>query len=292
MSTQLRGQLYFAAYAIGVLLMLIITVIRRRAYKTSIIRAVIYTFVSFLSGFCGAFIIGQVFNVLASFKHITTTVFVDVLGAVVFTSLFLLAAVYLEKSILKRRFLNKETEDDQAIQPRSVSFRDTMDLVIPGAFIVFACIKIGCAVRGCCFGKEWSWGVTAQFYYGKTVFPVQIFESISIFAVAAASHFIQKAHFYRRGFSGPFAAFLYGMARFFWEFFRYTPPELRNYFLGLTIWQLFCILIFVVAGIWIYILFKTQPAEPIVYIMPSISANKSENKPTNKKKHKKNKSKQ
>ena len=262
MSTQLRGQLYVMFYVIGFLLMLLITVLRRKAYKTSLKRAVAYSFITFVSGFCGAVIIGAIYSLLAMLKKIAAYNFVDVLGAVVFTSLFLLAAIYSEKAILKRRERRAQTENDTAFQPWTVSFRDTMDLMIPGAFIVFACIKIGCAFRGCCFGIECSWGVTAQFYYGKTVFPVQIFESASLFLCALAGLFIQKASFYRRGLSGPFAAFLYGIARFFWEFFRYNPPEMRHFFLGLTIWQLFCILIWIVAGIWMIILFKTQPAEP------------------------------
>ena len=264
MSTQLRGQIYTAAYITGFVLMLLITVLRRKAYKTSLIRAVAYSFITFFSGLCGALIGGLLYDLLAYLKGIAAFVRVDVLGAVVFTSLFLLAAVGIEKKLVQRRLaLIAGTAEENTSPPRHVSFRDTMDLVIPGAFIVFACIKFGCAFRGCCFGVEWSWGVTAQYYYSKTVFPVQAFESASIFVVAVASHFIQKTSFYRRGMSGPFAAFLYGMARFFWEFFRYNPPELRHFFLGLTIWQLFCILIFIVAGTWIAILFRTQPAEPL-----------------------------
>ena len=263
MSTQLRGQLYVMCYVFGFLLMLLITVLRRKVYKTSLLRALIYSFITFLSGFCGAVIIGLIYDLLAMLKGITATVFVDVLGAVVFTSLFLLAAIYSEKAILKRRLRRAQTENDAVFQPWLVSFRDTMDLMIPGAFIVFTCIKIGCAFRGCCFGVEWSWGVTAQFYYNKTVFPVQIFESASLFLCALAGIFVQKASFYRRGMSGPFAAFLYGTARFFWEFYRYNPPEMRHFFLGLTIWQLFCILVWIVAGEWMIILFKTQPREPL-----------------------------
>ena len=263
MSTQLRGQLYVMCYVFGFLLMLLITVLRRKVYKTSLLRALIYSFITFLSGFCGAVIIGLIYDLLAMLKGITATVFVDVLGAVVFTSLFLLAAIYSEKAILKRRLRRAQTENDAVFQPWLVSFRDTMDLMIPGAFIVFTCIKIGCAFRGCCFGVEWSWGVTAQFYYNKTVFPVQIFESASLFLCALAGIFVQKASFYRRGMSGPFAAFLYGTARFFWEFYRYNPPEMRHFFLGLTIWQLFCILVWIVAGAWMIILFKTQPREPL-----------------------------
>ena len=262
MSTIMRGNLYVLSYFLGAALLILITLFRRKIYSTSIIRALIYSIITFVSGFCGAFLGGQLFNVLALLKKITAAMFVDVIGAVIFTSLFLLGAIRTEKKLLNRRVLKAETESETSFQPWQVSFRDTMDLVIPGAFVVFGCIKAGCFVRGCCFGIECSWGVTAQFYYSKTVFPVQIFESASIFAIAAASHFVQRAAFYRRGMSGPFAAFLYGMIRFFWEFFRYNPPELRNFFLGLTIWQLFCLLVLIVSGVWMWILIKTQPCDP------------------------------
>ena len=266
MSMELRGQLYILSYAVGFFMMTLITLIRSKAYRTGIPRAAVYSVITFLSGFTGAVIIGMIYDLLALLKNMMATVFVDVLGAVVFSALFLLAAVNTEKAIIKKRNLRTaegETEDRPKRRPLApVSYRDTMDLVIPGAFVFFACIKIGCALRGCCWGFECSWGVTAPSYYNKTTFPVQLFESASIFIIAVASHFVQKASFYRRGMAGPFAAFLYGVARFFWEFFRWNPPEMRHFFLWLTIWQLFCILIWAVAGTWMRILFKTQPAEP------------------------------
>lgn len=262
MSTVLRGNLYVISYVIGVAFFLLINVIRRRIYHTGLLRAVIYAPVTFLFGFCGAMIIGPIYNLIASLKGFYPGIFVDVLGAVIFTAPFLLAAVNAEKAILKRRAGKAELASDPSFKPWDVSFRDTMDFVIPGAFVVFAFIKLGCAFRGCCWGVECSWGFTAQFYYSKTVFPVQAFESASLFAIAAAGHFIQYAPFYRRGMSGPFAAFLYGTARFFWEFFRWNPPEMRHFFLGVTIWQLLCILVLIVTVVWITILVRTQPREP------------------------------
>ncbi|MBQ7637948.1 MAG: prolipoprotein diacylglyceryl transferase [Clostridia bacterium] len=261
----MRWKLYVLSFVVGFVFLLLITVLRRKAYNVNLIRAVIYSFITFLSGFCGALLIAVIYNLLASLKGVTAALLVDVLGAVVFTSLFLLAAVSCEKAVLKRRFLKAQAENRPEPELWPVSFRDTMDLLIPGAFVVFAFIKIGCAFRGCCFGFECGWGLETPFYYHKTMFPVQLFESASLFIIAAAGHFVQKASFYRRGMSGPFAAFLYGMARFFWEFFRWNPPEMKRFFIGLTIWQLFCLLIFAVAGAWIYILFKTQPPEPVKY---------------------------
>ena len=285
MSTALRGNLYVACYAIGVVFFLLINVVRRKIYGAGRLRAAVYAPLTFLLGFCGAVIIGPIYNLIAYLKGFYPGIFVDVLGAVIFTSPFLLAAVNAEKAILKRRARNAALAADPSFKPWDVSFRDTMDLVIPGAFVVFAFIKLGCAFRGCCWGVECSWGFTAQFYYSKTVFPVQAFESATLFAIAAASHFIQFAPFYRRGMSGPFAAFLYGAARFFWEFFRWNPPEMRHFFLGVTIWQLLCILVLIVAGVWIYILIRTQPREPRMKVKPL--PEKKEKKKSKQKKNRK-----
>ncbi len=265
MSTQLRGYLYILSYVLGALLLLLITVLRRKAYHTGLPRAVIYGLITFFSGLCGAMLAGLLYDLIAFIKGVTAVMSVDVLGAVIFTMPLLLAVFYIEKALLKR-LERKAAQAGQTFQPWHISFRDTTDLLIPGAFIVLACIKAGCAFRGCCFGIECSWGVTAQFYYHKTVFPVQIFESASLFAIAVASHYIQKASFYRRGLAAPFGAFLYGIARFFWEFFRYNPPELRHFFIGLTIWQLFCILVLIITGVWCYVLIKTQPREPRIKV--------------------------
>ena len=291
MSTQLRGRLYLLSYAVGFLLMLLITIARHKTYRTSILRAAVYCVVTFLSGLCGAVVICQLYDLFALMKGVIATAFLDVVGAVILAAVLLPGAVHTEKAFLRKKMkkaLNTATVGKQPKQPRqlrSVSVRDTMDLVIPGAFTLFTCIKLGCTIRGCCFGMECSWGVVSDYYYNKTVFPVQAFESASIFIIVIASVLIQKAPFYRRGMSAPFAAFLYGAIRFFWEFFRYNPPELKNYFLGLTLWQLFCVLILIVTCAWFVVLIRTQPREPRT--KRRVKAKKSGNNAHRKKRKKK-----
>ena len=250
-----RSMIYYAFYAVGFALMLALSLIRCRTYRISRPRAAVYSVITFLSGYCGAWLIGKIYNLLASLKNWYPDIKVDVLGAVIFTSLFLLAAVHAEKFFLRR---GKKTAGEGG----DVSFRDTMDLMIPGAFLVFACIKIGCMVRGCCWGVECGWGVESP-YLHTTVFPVQIFESATLFAIVAVCYYIKQTSFYRRGMAGPLAAFFYGAGRFFWEFFRWYAPETRRFFLGLTLWQVFCVLVLLVAGIWLRVLYKTQPSEPL-----------------------------
>ncbi len=140
--------------------MLTLSLLRCGVYHSSRARAVAYSFITFASGFLGALIIGAVYNFLFSLKGIVTDIKVDVLGAVIFTALFLLIAVSIEKLYLKRKAESAARNGAADGAPiRSVSFRDTMDMMIPGSFLVFACIKFGCRVRGCCFGVECSWCV-------------------------------------------------------------------------------------------------------------------------------------
>lgn len=271
-----RILIYYALYIVGFVLMLLLSVFRCKAYNISRVRALVYSFITFLSGLCGALIIGKIYNLIASLKDWYPDIKVDVLGAVIFTSLFLLAAVYIEKAILKRRQAAPADGKEKSVPKKTVSFRDTMDLMIPGSFLVFASIKLGCMFRGCCWGVECSPGVFSP-YLQTTVFPIQIFESATIVAIVIGSYFIKQTRFYRRGMAGPLAAFLYGLARFFWEFFRWYSPETRHFFLGFTLWQIFCILVLIVAGIWLFVLYKTQPSEPMPKCKPQNAKNKWKN---------------
>ena len=274
----MRIVIYDASYAVGFLLMLLLSLLRCRAYGISRARAAVYSFITFLSGLAGAFALGQIYDLLYALKKIKTDIHVEMLGAVIFTSLFLLAAVSAEKQILK-----KKAAADVGAPARTVSFRDTMDLMIPGSFLVFACIKLGCAVRGCCFGVEWSWGVFSP-YLRKTVFPVQLFESAGIFIIIVLCYYIKQTGFYRRGMAGPLAAGLYGLARFGWETMRFYTPEMRNFAGGFTLWQLFCVLTVAVAAIWLTVLYKTRPPEPMpqsrafAFVQAKLQKSKRKNK--------------
>ena len=258
-----RILLYYATYALGFILMLLLSLFRCGVYGSSRARTAVYSVITFLSGFAGAWIIGAIYNILFSLKGIETDVKVDVLGAVIFTALFLLAAVTVEKQHLQRKAKKAARDGTDAIAPiRTVSFRDTMDMMIPGSFLVFACIKFGCHIRGCCYGVEWSWGIYLP-NMDITLFPVQLFECATLCLIVLACILFQQTNVFRRGMTGPFAANLYGVARFFWEFFRYNTPEMRNYLFGMTLWQLLSILVIVVSAIWLTVLYKTQPAEPL-----------------------------
>ena len=257
-----RILLYDASYAVGFALMLLHNILTCKIYKIGRIRASLYTAVTFLFGLAGAMLISLIYNWLFSLKGITTGIKVDVIGAVIFTSPLLLGAVYTEKTILKHLYKKAAEKDPEAQdKSKSIFFRDMLDLMISGSFLMFATIKLGCMIRGCCWGVECSWGVQST-YINATVFPVQIFECFSLLIILLACFYIRQTGFFRRGMAGPLMALMYGVARFFWEFLRYYTPDMRNFALHLTLWQLLCILIIIVAAIWIAVLCRIYPSEP------------------------------
>lgn len=257
-----RMLLYDATYLLGFTLMIVISLSRCRVYRISKLRAVIYCFITFLSGLLGAWLIGQIFNRIAALKDWIPGIKVDMIGAVIFTAPLVLAAVYIEKGIVKRIAAQRAKKGNvKPVWP--VSFRDTLDLMITGAFFVFASIKLGCAIRGCCWGVECGWGVETPYLPYVKVFPIQICECLTLIAIVLLVYAIKRTRFFRRGMGGPLSAFFYGAARFLWEFLRwYQTEEIRHFFLGLTLWQILCLLILLVTMIWIAVLYKTQPSEP------------------------------
>ena len=250
--------MYGAMYYVGFFLMIILNVfLYYKVFNITRLRAIIYSVITFAFGYLGATLIGDLYNVMTAIKGIDTKIGVDMIGAVLFELLWI-PTVYAEKYFLKR----KSKADDENKKIKTVSFRDTFDFITPGAFIVLACIKLGCCFSGCCYGIECSWGVYS-WITGTTLFPIQIFEFATICLILIAMYFVKQTKFYRRGMAGPLTAAMYMFARFCWEFLRYYDPEMRHFFLGLSLWQIFCLVIFIVVVVWVIVLYKTQPSEPM-----------------------------
>lgn len=253
--------IYHAMYAVGFVLMLLFNVfINYKAYKFTRLRTFVYSLITFAYGYLGAMFIGFLYNVIASIKGLTGTIRVDMIGAILFMLLWI-PTVHVENYIRKRKAKPNYNIDAKRTKIEHISFRDTLDFIAPGAFIVLACIKFGCNFSGCCFGVESDWGVFSPKIF-TTVFPIQIFEFATICLIIITTYFIKQTKFYRRGMGGPLAVAMYAFSRFCWEFLRYYTPEFKNFFLGLSIWQLICVVIFVIVFVWVIGLYKTQPSEP------------------------------
>ena len=134
-------------------------------------------------------------------------------------------------------------------------WRKVMDLMAPGGFIILTCAKFGCFLVGCCPGLECEFGLYDHFYK-KVMFPSQIFEAFSMcFVVAFCFWYGLKYKKRIPGKAYPFTIILYSIVRFGWEFIRYYDvEEMRNLFLGLTFWQLWCIVTFIGGIAWLVIM--------------------------------------
>ena len=97
-------------------------------------------------------------------------------------------------------------------------FFDTANLCAPSIVLAHAFGRLGCLFAGCCYGKPCeAWYCVWNEYLGYTVFPVQLVESLFLFALAAVL-------IYRRRKGGrygiPAYMIAYGVFRFFIEYAR------------------------------------------------------------------------
>ncbi|MGE4357669.1 MAG: prolipoprotein diacylglyceryl transferase [Candidatus Omnitrophota bacterium] len=131
-------------------------------------------------------------------------------------------------------------------------FSKTADFVSPYIALGQAIGRIGCFLRGCCYGKETSFFLRIRFP-DEVVYrhPTEIYACILNFLI-----FLILRHLYRkRHFGGEiFLSYLllYSTKRFFLDFLR---GDLPTVYFGLTVFQVVSVAVFVLAGI-IYIMRK------------------------------------
>jgi prolipoprotein diacylglyceryltransferase len=244
-----------------------------KSYRISRLRAGLYT-LTFVYAVIGALIGGFFYRFILEFVTGSSTFnLVAIFGGLVFTPVFVILTVLIEKAI--RSAINKKNERKRHTPFPRVSVRDTLDMLTPGCLFVLAAFKLGCHFDKCCYGIPWSWGVYSP-YLKTTVFPVQIAEFLSILLVLIICLFLQRKPFFRRGMAYPLAVVFYSVFRFGWEFLRWNEPEMRHVILGMTLWQFCCIIVFITSVISLFVLYKTQPSEPRSFVKPF----------TKKKKHK------
>ena len=137
------------------------------------------------------------------------------------------------------------------VKKNKLNFWEIADVIAPSIPLAQAIGRIGCFLRGCCYGIETSlpWGIN---YLGEIRHPTQIYSSIALFLIFI---FLSKQK-YKKNFNG--ALFLtyiiiYSVFRFFIEFIRAEPKVL----LGLTGAQIASIVLFVIA-IFIFLRFKKK----------------------------------
>lgn len=226
------GIAYKAMYIIGFAIMMILNLKFHKKYSISRKNGVIITLITYFSGVYGAMIMADWYNsVVESFGVDGSTV--AIFGAVVFTPIIMsVVALVLGQS-----------------------WRNVMDMLAPGIFIILACAKFGCFMAGCCPGRECSFGIYNP-ELELTVFPSQLFESITM-AVVVLICFVYGFK-YKKCIPGsvyPVTAAIYSVTRFCWEYMRYYEyEEMRHIVLGMSFWQFWCIAVIILSVAWILLL--------------------------------------
>ena len=223
---------YYAMYLVGFAIMMLVNLKTCKRYELTKKTAIIFTLITYVAGVTGAMIMGNMYSAITEKFEIGGSS-VAIFGAVFFTPIFMTVVALL------------------AGKP----WRKIMDLLAPGIFIILTCAKFGCFMYGCCPGRECSFGVYNP-RYEMTMFPSQLFESITMcFVVAFCFWFALKSEKCISGSVYPVTAAVYSVTRFGWEFMRYYPnEELRHLVFGLTFWQFWCVVIIIISVLWVFLL--------------------------------------
>lgn len=128
------------------------------------------------------------------------------------------------------------------LREKKLPIAKTLDVSCPYAALGQAIGRIGCFLNGCCQGKPVLWGIYFPVHQAR-LHPVQIYDSIGLLVI----FFILKWHQRVSRKNGEvFILYLVlaSVERFFIEFFRGDHETL---FLGLTLFQIISLFIFIAA---------------------------------------------
>lgn len=131
------------------------------------------------------------------------------------------------------------------LKKNNLSIYKTFDLIVPFVALAQGMGRIGCLLNGCCFGKE-SLKFGLYFDVHKSILvPVQLYSSLVLMLIFIILRFLQdKLH--PEGQIFFLYLLLYSIARFFMEFWRADHGVI---FLGLSLFQIISIIIFVLSAI-------------------------------------------
>jgi len=116
-----------------------------------------------------------------------------------------------------------------------------------------------CTMNGCCMGIEVPWGIHSSVLQ-TNVFPIQIteFTAGAVLSVLCILFMLRSKH-YRPGRGASAALLAYAVPRFFWKYLRYHGASYRStesqaIFLGLSMTQLVCAALILIAIVWLFVL--------------------------------------
>ena len=227
------GTVYKLMYVVGFALMMFYSVRYSGRQRVNKHTAVWFTLLTYVFGVSGALLMGRIYTAVAATVSADTASTVAIFGAVILCPVALLLVF-----LLQNLFTGKKND-----------FRRQMDLLTPGIFMILTCAKFGCSLEGCCYGVAWEHGI----YNPKAemkVFPVQIFEFVTMIGVLLLVRALEKRKWFVPGMKYPLTAIIYCAVRFLWEFARYYPSDrLRHLFLGMSFWQLCCVAVALVSAL-------------------------------------------
>ena len=120
---------------------------------------------------------------------------------------------------------------------------ESLGCIAPGYALAHGITRIGCLMRGCCFGRPTTvpWAIYSKELCTR-VHPTQVYSMIGEFLSFLILQYFWRKKEYRK-YLFPGYGMLFGFHRFVAEFYRGVPPgpELIS---GLRIYQVVCILIF------------------------------------------------
>lgn len=223
---------YYLMYAVGFFMTLFINLKTHDRYSLTKKKAVVYTVCMFLCGIVGALLMSDIYNACCKSIGVNENSTVSIFGAVVFAPIFMTVFFLIEKSDALRN----------------------LDMLTPGIFITLTCAKFGCFLDGCCMGVPYENGIYNPIVNTR-VFPVQICEVLSmIIMLVLTQTYIKKGKNVPAGFNYPLTTAVYCVIRFLWEFMRYYDEAMRHGFFGVTFWQGWCIIMFVLSAVMMTVL--------------------------------------
>lgn len=222
----------YIMYAVGFILMMIVSITTCKKHNLSKLSAFMFTLVSYVGGVTGAMFMGDQFTRVA-LKYGGRESVVAIFGAVMFVPIFIIGAALVSGK----------------------PWRNVMDTMAPGGFIILTCAKFGCYIFGCCPGIPCSFGAY-NYLYKDYMFPSQLLESITMcFVVGFCFWYGLKYKNRIPGKAYPYTIIIYSITRFGWEFLRYYDvEEMRHMLFGMTFWQQWCIVTFFEGLVWLLIL--------------------------------------
>ena len=276
--------LYSLIYLPALVLAIVVALKTRYKYKVSKPRCLVYLVLSLAYAFATAEFSGGIYNAILRARDVVVHQNRAIFGAILLTPPLIIATVLFEKCIRKwiKKIKDSRTETDLQLNQANdtcehiISVRNIMDMVTPIFLIVLIFVNVRCAWVGCCYGIPSRWGIHSS-TIDTTVLPVQFFEAGCTFLIIILCYYLKQTSFFRRGMAFPLAVSFYSAARFILEFLRYYSPEERDFFLHLTLWQWLCFFVLISSALSIYILYKTQPSEPLSgKLLPKLAEKRAE----------------